>query len=84
MKTHLEQCETTLPEENVDILHTSASGEAFVLTLEALYQRELKPTINKKKSGGRANWRFYFKIVLLKLAILKMHEKKSFQSLKEK
>ena len=48
MKQHLKDCDTTLTEEDIDILHSSARGEAFLLTLEALHIRELKPTINTK------------------------------------
>ena len=48
MKQHLELCDTTLSEINVDILHSSARGEARLLTLEALFIRELKSTINTK------------------------------------
>ena len=48
MKLHLANCDTTLTEDDVDILQASARGEAFLLTLEALHIRELKPTINTK------------------------------------
>ena len=48
MKKHLTICKVTLPEENVKILQTTSRGEDFLLTLEALHQRELKPTINTK------------------------------------
>ncbi len=48
MKQHLRDCETTLTEEDIDILHSSIRGEAFLLTLEALHIRELKPTVNAK------------------------------------
>ena len=48
MKSHLSQCSTTITEENVDILKTSSQGEYYLLTLEALHTRELKPQINTK------------------------------------
>ena len=48
MKTHLNQCKTDLTEEKVEILQSTARGEGYLLTLEALYIRELKPTINTK------------------------------------
>ena len=48
VKHHLSLCSTTLTEENVDILQSSARGESFLLTLEALHIRELKPTINAR------------------------------------
>ena len=48
IKTHLKQCATTITAENVDILQSTCRGESFLLTLEALHIRELKPTINTK------------------------------------
>ena len=35
-------------EEDVNIMHQTSRGEAFLLTLEALWIRELKPEINTK------------------------------------
>ena len=49
MKTHLSNCKTTLAEKDIDILQTTSRGEAFLLTLEALHQREIKPAINTKE-----------------------------------
>ena len=48
VKQHLTLCAATITEENVDILQSSARGEDFLLTLEALHIRELRPTINTK------------------------------------
>ena len=48
MKKHLSACKTHLTEDDVDILKATARGEAFLLTLEALFIRELKPRINTK------------------------------------
>ena len=48
MKSHLSQCNTTLLEENVEILQSTSRGEGFLQTLEALHIRERKPTINTK------------------------------------
>lgn len=48
MKHHLAQCKTTITEENVDILQSSSRGEGYLLTLEALHIREVKPQINTK------------------------------------
>ena len=48
VKFHLSQCGTTITEENVDILQTSSRREHYLLTLEALHIRELKPQINTK------------------------------------
>ena len=48
VRQHLMECQTNLKEENVDILKSTARGEANLLTLEALFIRELKPTINTR------------------------------------
>ena len=48
MKSHLFQCSTTITEENGNILKPSSRGEHYLLTLEALHIRELKPQINTK------------------------------------
>ena len=48
MKTHLKDCEISITEEHVRILHTTTRGENHLLTLEALHIREKKPTINTK------------------------------------
>ena len=49
MKTHLAECAATLSDEDVEILQTSSRGEAYLLTLEALHQKERKPAINTKE-----------------------------------
>ena len=49
MKTHLAECATTLSDDDVEILQTSSRGEAYLLTLEALHQKERKPAINTKE-----------------------------------
>jgi len=49
MKSHLSQCNTTLTEEHVEILKSTSRGEAHLLTLEALYIEDIKPTINTKE-----------------------------------
>ena len=48
MKQHLENCDTAVSEDDVDILRQTARGESHLLTLEALYIQELKPKINTK------------------------------------
>ena len=48
MKAHVAECKTTLTEKDIRILHQTARGDNFLLTLEALYIREIKPTINTK------------------------------------
>ena len=49
MKIHLSKCNTTLSDKDIEVLQASSRGETFLLTLEALHQRELKPTINTKE-----------------------------------
>ena len=49
MKTHLGLCSTTLVDDNIEILQASARGESYLLTLEALHIKEVKPTINTKE-----------------------------------
>ena len=48
VKTHYNQCSTTLVEEHVRILHSTTRGEKFLQSLEALYIRERNPSINTK------------------------------------
>ena len=48
MTQHLKNCDTSLPEDDVDILRQKAKGESHLLTLEALNIQELKPQINTK------------------------------------
>ena len=49
MKTHLGLCDTTLVDDSVEILQASARGEQYLLTLEALHIKEVKPAINTKE-----------------------------------
>ena len=48
MRHHLQECNATLKDDNVDILAATARGEGYLMTLEALWIRELKPAINTK------------------------------------
>ena len=48
MKYHLSQCEVSMKEEDVKILHSTSRGDAYFLTLETLHIQKLKPTINTK------------------------------------
>ena len=48
VKVHMSQCSATLGKSDVNIVHQTSRGEAFLLTLEALWIRELKPEINTK------------------------------------
>ena len=42
------KCETDWSEDNVSILSATSQGEVHLLTLEALWIREIKPDINTK------------------------------------
>ena len=53
VKSHLLNCKTKLKAENVSILHQTSRGENYLLTMEALYIREHKPTINTKDEYKR-------------------------------
>ena len=46
--THLRQCRTKVDNENVEFLCSSSRGEAYLMTLEALWIREKRPKINTK------------------------------------
>ena len=48
VKAHLSKCNTTLTEQNIEILNCTSKGESFLLTLEALHIRERKPSINTR------------------------------------
>ena len=54
MKTHITTvCDTTLTGDDVEILHSTSRGENYLLTLEALYIRERKPTLNTRDECKR-------------------------------
>ena len=53
VKSHFLNCKTKLTTENVSILHQTSRGENYLLTMEALYIREHKPTINTKDEYKR-------------------------------
>ena len=48
VKRHAEKCRTSLSPDDVTILASTARGEDYLLTLEALWIRELEPAINTK------------------------------------
>ena len=45
-KTHLEKCVDGISEDSVEILGSTTKGEVHLLTLEALWIREIKPFLN--------------------------------------
>ena len=48
VKHHLTKCKTRMTEENVSVLGSTNKGEVHLLTLEALWIRELQPAINTR------------------------------------
>ena len=46
VKTHLEKCVDGISEDSVEILGSTTKGEVHLLTLEALWIREIKPFLN--------------------------------------
>ena len=48
MKKHAQQCHTSITSDNVKILASTARGENYLLTLEALWIKDLQPAINTK------------------------------------
>ena len=48
MKEHFLNCDTEVTFESVDILASSSLGENTLLTLEALYIKDIRPSINTK------------------------------------
>ena len=47
-KKHFAQCDIPLTNECVDILTSTTKSEDHLLTLEALYIKELQPSLNTK------------------------------------
>ena len=45
---HLAECDINISDDDVEILQTSSQGEAHLLTLGALFIRELRPSVNTK------------------------------------
>ena len=48
VKKHLENCKQQLKKDDIEIIKSTSRGETLLLTLEALWIRELKPQINTK------------------------------------
>ena len=47
-KKHMKECNGIISGENFEILGSSSRGEVYLMTLEALWVKELKPGINTK------------------------------------
>ena len=48
VRKHFDNCAVSLSFDNMDVLKSSARGEAHLLTMEALYIEEMKPIINTR------------------------------------
>ena len=48
VKEHLQKCQSKINEQCVRILTSTHKGESSLLTLEALWIREIRPTLNTK------------------------------------
>ena len=48
VKTHMENCNVTIDHRNIEIIGSTTRGEKHLLTLEALHQRKLNPSLNTK------------------------------------
>ena len=48
VKTHFAQCQVSVEMNNVEILSSTQKGERHLLTLEALFIRDIKPVLNTK------------------------------------
>ena len=59
LRKHLETCNTDLEEDDVKVLTTSSNQEKLLI-LEALFIRELKPTINTKEEFKSKKLRIKF------------------------
>ena len=49
IKGHKKDCDFEFTSDNVTIFGSTARGEKYLLTLEALFQYEIKPSLNTKE-----------------------------------
>ena len=49
VKEHMAVCQVDLTNNDIDILGSTSKGEKQLLTLEALYQKDISPDINTKE-----------------------------------
>ena len=52
-KPHMNKCNVVLEEKDIEILGTHTKSENHLLTLEALFINEFKPTLNTKDEYKR-------------------------------
>ena len=48
IKKHKGVCDGSFTEDDVTILGSNCKGEKYLLTLEALFQNDIKPSLNTK------------------------------------
>ena len=53
MKDHFTQCGKTIDNECIRILDSSTKSDSYLLTLEALWIRDIKPQMNTKDEFKR-------------------------------
>ena len=49
VKEHMAVCQVDLTNNDIDILGSTSKGEKQLLTLEALYQKDISPNLNTKE-----------------------------------
>ena len=53
VKIHIAQCKVDLdPSCDIQILGSTSRGEKHLLTLEALFQKDISPSLNTKEEGS--------------------------------
>ena len=60
VKAHFSECNVPLEMDNVEILASSQKSEQHRLTLEALYIREIRPSLNTKDEFKNRELRIKF------------------------
>ena len=48
MKEHFVQCKNKIDNDSISVLDTTTNSDSFLLTLEAIWIRDIKPKINTK------------------------------------
>ena len=48
MKEHFVQCKNKIDNDSISVLDSTANSDSFLLTLEAIWIRDIKPKINTK------------------------------------
>ena len=48
MKEHFVQCKNKIDNDSISVLDSTTNSDSFLLTLEAIWIRDIKPKINTK------------------------------------